>query len=165
MKLIIGIDPGMSGAIALLWGGCPPITRDMQPSADGKRTVVHPEIIEAIRQRVVHVSDTTTHVFIEDINATPKFGSQTSFKMGRALGALETWASMIPGASIEYVKPMKWKKAFGLVLAKKLNANEAKRVSLECARRLFPQVDLHRVADHNKAEALLIAEYGRRIIG
>ena len=158
MKLIIGIDPGMTGAIAILRGEEMAV-HEFTASADGKRISIPPWM------RAMDTFDGEVHVFIEDINATPKFGSQTSFKMGRALGALETWASMIPGASIEYVKPMKWKKAFGLVLAKKLNANEAKRVSLECARRLFPQVDLHRVADHNKAEALLIAEYGRRIIG
>ena len=161
MKLIIGIDPGMTGAIAILAPKGDHDVWEARHTADGKRVQLPP--LHNIR--TLALESESVHVFIEDINATPKFGSQTSFKMGRALGALETWASMIPGASIEYVKPMKWKKAFGLVLAKKLNANEAKRVSLECARRLFPQVDLHRVADHNKAEALLIAEYGRRIIG
>jgi len=155
MKLIIGIDPGMTGAVAAI-GVCGVGVFEVQRSADGKRIEL---------PNILTYAGETVHVFIEDINATPKFGSQTSFKMGRALGALETWASMIPGASIEYVKPLKWKKAFGLVLSKEQNSNEKKRVSLECARRLFPQVDLHRVADHNKAEALLIAEYGRRVMG
>lgn len=156
MKLIIGIDPGMTGAVAILHADGGAETMELFQSADGKRVVLPPYDFDL---------SGPVHVFIEDINAIPTFGSQTSFKMGRALGALETWADGIPGASIEYVKPLKWKKAFGLVLSKELNANEKKRVSLECARRLFPGVDLHRAADHNKAEALLIAEYGRRVIG
>jgi hypothetical protein len=32
---------------------------------------------------------------------------------------------------------------------------------LNYARRRFPGVDLHRKADHNRAEALLIASYAR----
>ena len=156
MKLIIGIDPGMTGAVAILPEDGHAEVMELFPSADGKRVVLPPYDFDL---------SGPIKVWIEDINAIPTFGSQTSFKMGRALGALETWADGLPHASIEYVKPAKWKKAFGLILDKESTGPEKKRISLECARRLFPGVDLHRVADHNKAEALLIAEYGRRVGG
>ena len=47
-----------------------------------------------------------------------------------------------------------WKRAMGL--------SQDKAASLDKARLLFPDASLDRKKDHNRAEALLIAEYGRR---
>jgi len=45
---------------------------------------------------------------------------------------------------------------------KELKESGTVKPSLTVARRLFPNLDLHRKADHNRADALLIAEWARR---
>jgi crossover junction endodeoxyribonuclease RuvC len=47
-----------------------------------------------------------------------------------------------------------WKRSMGL--------DSSKSVSLDKARLQFPTADLDRKKDHNRAEALLLAEYSRR---
>jgi len=60
---------------------------------------------------------------------------------------------------------------FGLLTAKadrgmekNAKAKKNKNASREVAQALFPSVSLKRVKDDGRAEALLIAEYGRRIM-
>jgi hypothetical protein len=56
---------------------------------------------------------------------------------------------------VERVTPQRWKKFMGL--------DRDKKASLALARAKWPTVDIfNRVKDHNRAEAALIAEYGRR---
>lgn len=52
------------------------------------------------------------------------------------------------------IYPISWKAYFKLTSDKK--------TSLKLARHRFPEVDLRYIADHNLAEALLLADYGRQ---
>jgi hypothetical protein len=60
------------------------------------------------------------------------------------------------GLSFELVRPAKWKKTMGLT--------DEKGMARAKAVQMFPNVGhlLSRVKDHNRAEALLLAEYGCR---
>jgi len=49
-------------------------------------------------------------------------------------------------------------------MEKNAKAKKNKNASREVAQALFPSVSLKRVKDDGRAEALLIAEYGRRIM-
>jgi crossover junction endodeoxyribonuclease RuvC len=53
---------------------------------------------------------------------------------------------------MELVRPLDWKKAFGLSKSKDLARSRAIR--------LYPEAPLALVKHHNRAEALLIAKYG-----
>lgn len=44
-----------------------------------------------------------------------------------------------------------------------MGLDSSKSVSLDKARLLFPTAELDRKKDHNRAEALLLAEYSRRL--
>ena len=52
--------------------------------------------------------------------------------------------------------------AAGAVWKRSMGLDSTKSVSLDKARLLFPTAELDRKKDHNRAEALLLAEYSRR---
>jgi crossover junction endodeoxyribonuclease RuvC len=89
----------------------------------------------------------------------PKQGVSSSFKFGmsfgKALGILETL--QVP---YDLVTPHKWQKE----VFDSASKQDTKAMALDRARRLFPELtgSLRRKKDHNRADALLIAEYCRR---
>lgn len=58
---------------------------------------------------------------------------------------------------VDLVSPQKWKPAVGIP------PKSDKKYGLRLARELFPDVDLHWESKDGRADALLIAEYGRRL--
>jgi crossover junction endodeoxyribonuclease RuvC len=82
------------------------------------------------------------------------------FTMGRGLG---TWEGVLAGLGIPYelVTPQRWKKALMDGMGKDKDASRLQAI------RLFPAIagQLARKKDDGRADALLIAEYGRRTRG
>ena len=169
MTWIIGCDPGMDGAVALIpvGEGVPENTLhviDIERTADersididGLRTKIFNQIPDLCAPLVI---------LLEEVNAVPKFGSVASFKLGRAVGMLEAMFILMKPARYLTIKPRAWKTFHGLIRDKKMSEAQKKRVDLEYARKYFgPFVTsqfLSCAKDHNRADALLIAEYGRR---
>ena len=93
-----------------------------------------------------------TKAYIEKVGATPQMGVVSAFTFGRSygwlLGVLD--ALRIP---YEFVTPQKWQKAMGCL------TGGDKNVSKAAAQRLWPSLKI----THANADALLIAEYGRRL--
>ena len=90
--------------------------------------------------------------------SSPQMGVRSAFSFGENYGFIRALlsANNIP---YECILPNKWKKHFGVT--------HDKNTSIMCAQRLFPTVDLRasdkcRKPHDGKAEALLMAEYGRR---
>ena len=98
------------------------------------------------------------HVFIETQQAMPKQGVSSTFQTGYGYGV---WIGLITALQIPWtpVRPSTWKRAMlpGLDKADKTSSRIA-------AIRMFPMLAdaLRRNSDHGRAEALLIAEYGRQ---
>ena len=93
--------------------------------------------------------------WVEDVHSMPGQGVASTFKFGRSVGVVEGALSAL-GIPIRWVSPAKWKKAMGLPADK----GAARRRAIE----LWPD-HAHlfaRVKDDGRAEAALIAEYGRR---
>jgi crossover junction endodeoxyribonuclease RuvC len=94
-------------------------------------------------------------VFIERVNAFPGQGVASMFSLG-----MSYWGAFSVAATLAYetrlVEPKDWKKYHRL--------NKAKDLARGMAQRLFPYIDLSRVKDHGRAEALLIAAYGRHLL-
>lgn len=95
---------------------------------------------------------------LERVHAMPGQGVTSMFNMGENYGFIQGFlsANKIP---FELITPQKWKREYGVTADK--------NTSIAVCQRLFPNVDLRRnpkcrVAHDGKAEALLIAEYGRR---
>lgn len=89
--------------------------------------------------------------YIEKVHSMPKQGVASSFTFGRGFGVL-IGALAALRIRYEFVTPQTWQKAMGCM------SKGDKNVTKAAAQRLFPQVKV----THAIADALLIAEYGRR---
>lgn len=139
----LGIDPGVTGAIALI-------------HPDGQVVEDWPgdEVAAVNLIRFLALQYDIRRAAIEDMGTGPFKGKLAFVKLSENKGI---WRGILASHGIPFrlVWPQQWQK--GIVPPK-----SGKEGSLAVARRLFPNMDLHRRADHNRAEALLIAEYVRR---
>ncbi len=149
MTIIMGVDPGVSGAVAFYFPMVGRVAVDDVPVAGG-------EINVAELARLVRIHRPTFAV-LEKAQAFPKNGAVSMFNYGRsygdvrgAVGALE-----IP---LHFVTPALWKRHFKL--------NDDKDASRAYAIRMFPAVAdrFNRKKDHGRAEAALIALYGAQVL-
>ena len=145
-RLYIGIDPGKSGGVAFVRGR--------------ERHAVKMPAVDHGLWDLLAGNDPAT-VVIEKVGATPQMGTVSAFKFGHSAGLIRG-VCIAAGLQMEYVTPQKWQRHFGLIVkgrgigqrdTDKKNRNKAK------ARELFPELKI----THAIADALLLAEYGRRI--
>lgn len=145
----IGIDPGKGGGIARVARGGDALEVGPMPETD--RDVF--EILDGMRTKAgwPHV-----HCFavVERVSASPQMGVVSAFTFGRGYGAL-LMALAASGIPFELVSPVKWQTALGC------RTKGDKNVSKRTAQQLFPTVKV----THAIADALLLAEYGRRTFG
>ena len=142
--IYIGIDPGKSGAMAIIFEGM-------------DETVLVPFDEQEYANVLRNLYGQPAKACLEHVGAMPGQGVTSMFNFGQNFGYIKGLleAFQIP---YELVRPQKWKKEFGI---------SDKNSSVECCKRLFPGVDLRRTErcrkdDDNMAEALLMAEYARR---
>jgi len=147
MKTIAGIDPGLTGAVAFIdsYGyaevhDAPVVNRDMNASG----------MADLLKGWVVDLA------IIERVGAMPKQGVSSTFKFGFGCGV---WRGVLAALEIPVVlvTPTTWKSEFHL-------CGKPKDASREVALQLFPSLssELARKKDHGRADALLLAEWGRR---
>ncbi len=149
MSIIVGIDPGQSGGIAVL-----------RPYADAEAFKM-PETKRDLWLAICTLEDSEHDVvvFLEKVGAGPKMGSSAAFKFGNGFGSLEM-AVIASGFRMELVTPQKWQRAAGLIVkGRGLGQDDTskKNRNKERAQQLFPHLKI----THALADALLIAEYGR----
>jgi crossover junction endodeoxyribonuclease RuvC len=148
---VLGIDPGLTGALAS-WDGewlnllAMPIMK-----ASGRGNEVN--WAELVNRFNVFLLDGVDHAYIERVGARPGQGVSSMFKFGYVSGGLRGLVAShrIP---VTFVTPGKWKKALGL--------NSSKDAARARASELFPKQSQHfaRKKDDGVAEAALIAYYG-----
>ena len=154
--LIIGIDPGISGAICFFENGEVKEILDMPNMADGKknkRQINGPQIYNEISKRIINISKKEVVVVIEQVAAMPGQGVTSMFNFGQSFGVLKGICSAMQ-LSMHFVRPAKWKKYFNLIKTKK-DASRTKVIEI------FPYISsqLSRKKDSNKADAILIASF------
>ena len=147
----IGIDPGVTGAIAMIDGDGLLLCLDDLPMVKMPGGTVLD--IHSFVDLLERYPKADTSWSVERQNPRPVQGVSSAFRTGRGFGSLSAMLDLI-NVSWSLVNPNIWKKAMGVT--------QDKTSSLLQARRLWPQADLGRMKDHNRAEALLIAEWARR---
>jgi hypothetical protein len=152
MTVLLGIDPGIEGACAL-YGAGRATAIDIPTAGEGAR-----RRISAAELFAWVVSNKPDHAFIENVSAMPHQGVSSSFRFGRAAGALEAIVACA-GVPLTLVAPIRWKKMFGLVGPDKEQARVLAIQKFPGAAHL-----LKRKKDHQRAESLLIAYYGWRLL-
>ncbi len=149
-KVIIGVDPGISGGIAFLTErGEPLLVAELPIIRDGSLAWVDGGRLQSLL--IDTLQGMQARALIERVSAMPKQGVSSSFNFGVGFGSLLS-IFQARHIAIELISPAKWKHAMGLTSAKQL--------SLDKARLLYPTVELPRAKDEGRAEALLLAHYG-----
>jgi hypothetical protein len=153
----IGIDPGLSGAVAVLTADgtlealydTPTLT--LATSRGRRQEYDVPGLVALLGP----YTGSQTHVIIEEAQAMPGQGTRSMFTCGLGMGI---WLGVLAALQLPYrrVRPQIWKKAMGL----KADKEQARLRAMQ----LFPNADLRRKKHHNRAEALLLALYGQRHI-
>lgn len=150
---IAGIDPGLNGAVVIIGKEIrlfktPLVKLGKRPTYDLPR----------MRELLTSGID---FVVIEDVHAHPKQGTVSMFNFGVGYGL---WKGLLSGLQIPYqvVAPQEWQREVLRGTARD------KQAAIEFCHRRFPRVSLlaterSRVPDDGLADALCIAEYGRRI--
>lgn len=156
----IGIDIGVSGAIAAVSDkreflgvrDMPIVQRGTFKFVDGPRLLT---ILSEIR------NGAPATVILEYAGFTKS--AQAASGMGRNLGGCVATV-MLAALPLDIVTPQKWKKHFGLI-DRNATDKERKNLSRSIAVMKYPAVTdlLERVKDHNRAEAILLAEYSRMV--
>ncbi len=150
--MILGIDPGATGAIAFLWPDDFYMIDDL-PIVDG--IVNSSGLLTLLKKtRFPYIPQTVTfhHAFVERAQSMPKQGIASTFKYGVGYGAI---LGVLAALQIPYtlVSPQKWKKVFGLI-------GKDKEASRALAIQWYPKAELHLKKHHGRSEALLIARWG-----
>ena len=161
MTLIIGIDLGLSGALACIDKNGLVDMQDMpvMPRSVGGtvKLQVNAAGLRALLQGWVNGHDKNEFfVLMERVNAMPKQGSASTFSLGHTAGIVEGVICAY-GLAHDVIPPQVWKKHFKLT--------KDKDAARALAQRYYPAASLARIKDHNRAESLLIARYGWEIKG
>lgn len=159
--IIIGIDPGLEGALAKVGSAGLIDMQDMpiMPRSVGgtvKNQVNGAGLHQLLQEWVRSHDKNEFMVFIERVNAMPKQGSASTFSLGHTTGIIEGVICAY-GLAHQMIQPGSWKKHF------KLTAD--KDAARALAQRYYPEASLTRKKDHNRAESLLIARYGWEKVG
>ncbi|MHB1260373.1 MAG: hypothetical protein ACYC2H_01520 [Thermoplasmatota archaeon] len=143
MDYYMGVDPGVSGGIALIDERAVVIFATAMP--DTPR-----DILDTIARY-----DRSVFAVLEHVWSMPGWGNVGPFKFGISFGELRMalTAQTIP---FDLVMPKKWQKVMGVVYPK--GKPRDKNVTKQRAQALFPSTRV----THAIADALLLAEYGRR---
>ena len=151
---VIGIDCGLSGAIALLENGKLVSVHDMptltiESNKKAKRQVSAPMLAAIIGQIK------PDHAYVEKPASRPGQSVVAMFGFGRSLGVVEGVLAALQ-VPCTYVAPATWTKAMGKA--------QGKDASRHRAMELFPEHQqlFKRVMDDGRAEASLIATWGIR---
>ena len=152
---IIGIDPGLSGAIAILEGKKVIKIFDMPVMAEGKKNKkqLNSAQLTNILKENASFKNEEIAVVVEQVNAMPGQGVTSMFNFGQSFGAIKGICAAL-NLPIFFVRPSKWKKHFELI-------NSSKDSSRTKAIEMYPSLsnNLSKKKDVNKSDAILIARY------
>lgn len=155
MTVIIGIDPGLTGAIAVLDASGKSIIQlaDMPTAPDNKKQKVSGMGLKKILGQ--YTPTDVQMVYLERVSARPGQGVVSMFSFGRSVGAVEAVINLLE-LPLTYITPQQWKRSAGLLRTEK-DASRGKVLDL------YPNADVFRKKDTGRADAILIARYGREL--
>ncbi len=167
MRRVIGIDPGLAGAIAVIGDGFAvawdtPVL-EVKNGKKRRREYEVPAMLELLceamdetyRPNGPRPPATNVTAVIEAVSPMPKEGVVSASRSGYGAGL---WHALLVALEVPFrvVHPAVWKRAAGLI-------GKDKAYSRLVAGQRFPGIELGRVKDHGRAEALLLADYAKRL--
>ena len=152
--IIIGVDPGISGAISIIENKKILEIHDTPTMIEGKknkRQINGAQVTNIIKKKLNGEKEVV--VVVEHVNAMPGQGVTSMFNFGQSFGEIKGICAAL-SIPIYFVRPTKWKKHFNLI---KTNKDASRTKVIEA----YPEISdkLHRKKDSNRADAILIALY------
>jgi len=152
--IIIGVDPGISGAISVIENKKILEVYDTPTMIEGKKNkkqINGAQVTNIIKERIKNEKEVI--VVVEHVNAMPGQGVTSMFNFGQSFGVIKGICAAL-NLPIYFVRPTKWKKYFNLI---KTNKDASRTKVIEA----YPEISnkLHRKKDCNRADAILIALY------
>jgi hypothetical protein len=146
MTLLLGVDPGLSGGIALLRPNgsllaaeAMPVLRNAVPTVD----------VRQLGHLLKAAEGAEVFAYVERAQAYPRQGVSSAFNYGLLFGSILTAIADL-GIGYELVQATKWKRDLGL--------HSDKRESVDRVKQLYPTFSLRKTED-GIAEAILIARW------
>ena len=151
---IIGIDPGLKGAIAVLENNKVKEIFDVPVMPEGKknkRQLNSAQLVKMLKN--ISYNKEETVVVVENVSAMPGQGVTSMFNFGQTFGAIKGICAALE-LPIFFVRPAKWKKHFDLI-------NSSKDASRTKAIEMYPSISdqLSKKKEVNKSDAILIARF------
>ncbi len=153
----IGIDPGLTGAMAMVSSNevIDVIDLPIYEAVDGKMILNTSMLARTLQNWCL--SQPYVVVWVEHATMRPdppRPSIQSVYSIGRMFGAIEGMLAIM-GQSVQYVHPSVWKKAH------RLNS-KGKGASIAAATDIYANASVHLTLKkhHDRAEAMLIAHYG-----
>jgi len=154
VKRILGVDIGLSGALAILSEEGELLAIDDMPAlADGtaKRRTINPILLASILRAHMPID----HAYVEFISARPGEGAVGAFAFGRCRGIVEGVLGSF-GIPTTFITPPCWKRAVGLPPG----VDKDRSRSMAIARFPSHAEEFRRVKDDGRADAALIGIAG-----
>ena len=162
MRLYIGIDPGITGAIAAVTEqGDLYRVYDLPTIANGKagakvkRKLNGAELARILTVGFSDFEPRELRIVVEQVSSMPGQGVASVFSLGQTAGKIEGVLEAL-GLGYSYVHPKTWKKFYKLLRAEK---EHSRALALQTWP-LAGAVEFSRKMDQNRAEACLIAKWG-----
>jgi crossover junction endodeoxyribonuclease RuvC len=153
--MILGVDPGIHGAVAALDGREIVLLADfpmhvVAAKGRGDRAELDVHSLHALIAELGPIE----HAFVERVTARPGDGSVSMFRFGQACGAIYATLAVMK-IPTTFVLPRAWQRHHGI--------GPTPDAARQRAVQLYPQIapQLARKADGNRADALLVACYGQ----
>jgi crossover junction endodeoxyribonuclease RuvC len=156
LRVVIGIDPGIGGGVAVMADG----EVDRMFSMPRKRATDKREEIDAralaFELKLIREGNAGAHIsaVVEQVASMPKNGVASMFNFGETLGVIK---GVLAGLNIPktMVRPVAWKKHYGMLGTEK---DFARRYAMQ----RWPawSSDMMQVKDNGKSDALLLANWG-----
>lgn len=152
--IVIGIDPGQTGAIAVIKNGAVTHLHDMPVSARiyGKGQQVNGGELASLLMEARDGKPCI--VLLEAVSAMPGNGGSSMFRFGESVGVVMGVCGTLQ-LPVHWIAPSIWKKRAGLT-------GKDKDAARTMAIQMFPGVadQLTRKKDVGRADAILIAHFG-----
>ena len=156
--IYVGIDPGLSGAVAAIdHDGKIILLQDAPTFLVGGKHKSKRDYAQIGMLAILRDIPRPNTAALELVHAMPGQGVTSMFTMGRGFGM---WEMALVSLVIPYDKitPQRWKGTMMYGMPKEKDTSRLR------AQQLFPTADLKLKKHHGRADALLIAEYLRRTV-
>lgn len=153
MSVAIGVDPGTSGGIAVIYS---PVSGSPVVTLQAIDKLTEHELWDFVQSCQAEICYAVMEKVGGFIQGSPAPGS-AMFNFGCNFGMLRM-ALVAAGIPFELETPQRWMKFYGIVRAKTESKTEWKRRLKELAQRLYPNEKITNAT----ADALLMAHYAKK---